>query len=300
MDVPFMVTALDCAGPFLTKQGRGKVRPKRYLLLFTCTKYRAVHLEMLYQMDTPSFLLAFSRFLARRNRPKLVISDNGTNFVRGEKEMKALWKQSVQPDWIKDRYPEIAWKFNTPAAPHTGGVFERLIRSVKVSLLAVTGPMDLTDEELHTAFAIVEGAMNNRPLSRGPDTIGEDMPITPNHFLGKWGPVVAPDIGVVPTDRYYAQRWHRLQTMMDQFWSRFVREAGVRLQAFPKWTKHRLNLEKDQIVIVLEEKLRGFWPLGKILEVYPGQDGVVRSVLVKFRNGTYRRPAHRIIPLNLD
>ena len=59
----FYTCGIDCAGPFLTVQGRGKPREKRYMLLFTCTMYRAVHIEMLKAMDTPCFLMAFTRFL---------------------------------------------------------------------------------------------------------------------------------------------------------------------------------------------------------------------------------------------
>ena len=75
----------DFAGPFLTKQGRGKSRMKRYLCLFTCLATRAVHLEMTYSLDTDSFINAFFRMTARRGTPSYIVSDNGTNFVAGEK-----------------------------------------------------------------------------------------------------------------------------------------------------------------------------------------------------------------------
>jgi hypothetical protein len=42
----FVRCGVDYAGPFLTKQGSGKSRTKRYLCLFTCCATRAVHLEM--------------------------------------------------------------------------------------------------------------------------------------------------------------------------------------------------------------------------------------------------------------
>ena len=55
----FARIAVDFAGPFITIQGRGKKRQKRYLCLFTCLACRAVHLEMAYGLDTDSFLKAF-------------------------------------------------------------------------------------------------------------------------------------------------------------------------------------------------------------------------------------------------
>ena len=52
----FARISLDYAGPFTTKQGRGKTRAKRYLCLFACNLTQAVHLEMAYSLDTDSFL----------------------------------------------------------------------------------------------------------------------------------------------------------------------------------------------------------------------------------------------------
>ncbi len=83
----FKFTAIDAAGPFLTKMPCGYARRKRYLLVFTCCTFRCVHLEVLNGLDAYSFLLAFERFLARQIRPQMVAMDNGTNFVGGTNEL---------------------------------------------------------------------------------------------------------------------------------------------------------------------------------------------------------------------
>ena len=44
----FTRVAVDFGGPFITIQGRGRRREKRYLCLFTCLTSRAVHLEIAY------------------------------------------------------------------------------------------------------------------------------------------------------------------------------------------------------------------------------------------------------------
>lgn len=82
--------AVDYTGPFITMQGRGKKRQKRWLWLFTCLSIRAVHLEMAWDLETDAFLNAFTRFTSRRGVPKEVVSDNGTNFVSAVNELKAL------------------------------------------------------------------------------------------------------------------------------------------------------------------------------------------------------------------
>ena len=77
----FARIAVDYAGPYLTIQGRGKKRQKRYLCLFTCLACRAVHLELSFFLTTDSFLNSFYRMVSRRGLPLEVIFDNGTNFV---------------------------------------------------------------------------------------------------------------------------------------------------------------------------------------------------------------------------
>ena len=78
---PFTNCGTDFAGPFYTMQGRGKARLKRYLCLFVCLQTCCCHLEMATSLDTDGFMNAFTRFVARRGWPKLMLSDNGTNYV---------------------------------------------------------------------------------------------------------------------------------------------------------------------------------------------------------------------------
>ena len=84
---PFESCAVDFGGPFLTKQGRGRVRAKRYLCLFLCLNTHCCHLEMASSLDTDAFLNAFVRMTARRGWPQQMLSDNGTNFVSASREL---------------------------------------------------------------------------------------------------------------------------------------------------------------------------------------------------------------------
>ena len=66
----FSHIGLDFGGPFLTKQGRGRTKAKRYLCLFIWLSSRAVHLEVAFGRDTSSFLNAFYRMVGCRGMPE--------------------------------------------------------------------------------------------------------------------------------------------------------------------------------------------------------------------------------------
>jgi len=59
---------------------------------------------------------------------------------------------------------DIRWQFNPPLASHMGGIWERVIRSVKI-LFALLSEQRLTDESLETLLAEVEYILNSRPLT---------------------------------------------------------------------------------------------------------------------------------------
>lgn len=83
---PFIYTGMDCFGPFLVKRGRSVC--KRYGLLLTCLCSRAVHIEMLTDMITDSFINALCCFIAIRGTVQQIRSDQGTNFMGAKNELK--------------------------------------------------------------------------------------------------------------------------------------------------------------------------------------------------------------------
>ena len=101
--------------------------------LFTYLSVRAVHLELVDSLDTSACIDAIHRFIARRGQPESIISDNGTNFVGTAREFKEAF-QELKADEMFSGLAErgIKWTFNPPAAPHFGGVWERLVRSCTI------------------------------------------------------------------------------------------------------------------------------------------------------------------------
>ena len=70
------------------------------------------------------------------------------------------------------------------------------------------------------------------------------------------------------------------------------------LGARSKWrTEKRDTRIGDVVLIVSTDTPRGKWPLGRIVDVYPGADGRVRAVDVKIADKVYRRPIVKTCPL---
>lgn len=89
---PFLHTGVHYCGPFFIKekrlQNRGKV--KCYVSIFVCLACKAVHLEVVSDLTTESFLAALSRFISRRGKPISITSDNTTNFKGANREFVEL------------------------------------------------------------------------------------------------------------------------------------------------------------------------------------------------------------------
>ena len=178
----FTSVGVDYFGPFIAKIGRRN--KKRWCCLFTCLTMRAVHIEVVPKLDTDSCLNAIMRFIARRGKPSTIISDNGTNFVGAGKEFAeyvAAWNKEGIEEHLAQR--GIRWKFNPPAAPHFGGVWERLVKSCKKAMYAVLGNRSVTEDVLSTTMCIVEQTLNARPLTPVSSDVNDLQALTPNHFL---------------------------------------------------------------------------------------------------------------------
>ena len=177
---------MDYAGSFITIQGRGKASQERYLCLFTCLATRAVHLEMVWSLNTENFLNAFTRFTSRRGAPTEVVSANCTNFVGAVNELPDLVGKLDQ-DQIKRRtvhvFNKVRWQFNPPAGPHFGGVHEAMIKCAKHAIYTVLGNGDIRDEELLTASTGVESLLNSRSQTYQSADPRDATPLMPNHFL---------------------------------------------------------------------------------------------------------------------
>ncbi|GFS98634.1 DUF1759 domain-containing protein [Trichonephila clavipes] len=66
------------------------------------------------------------------------------------------------------------------------------------------------------------------------------------------------------------------------------------LQPRKKWQDAQPNLKEDDIVLIKEEGPPGTWPMARVLQVHPGNDGLVRVATVKTQDSVFKRPVHKL------
>lgn len=290
---PFTRVGMDYFGPIEVKRGRSMV--KRYGVLFTCMTTRAIHIEKADSLDTDSCIAAIRRFVARRGAVKEMRSDNGTNLVGAEKELRKElegWNQAQVNDAMLQK--GIKWTFNPPAGSHHGGIWERQIRTVRQILFSLTQQQSLSDETLATLFCEVEAIVNSRPITKVSDDINDLEALTPNHLLlMKSTPLLPPSV-TRKTD-VYSRRWKQVQYMADVFWRRWLREYLPQLQERQKWVCPRRNLQVGDVVLVVDDTApRNSWMLGRVQRTMPDKEGFVRRAEVKTKTGSYLRPISKL------
>ena len=293
---PFFSTGVDCFGPFTVKIGRRA--EKRWGIIFKCLTTRALHLDVLSSLDHDSFLMALRRFIARRGKPAELLSDQGTNFKGGERELREAF-ETLQPK-LRDHLAkhQIHFRFNPPNAPHFGGVWEREVRSVKAALYATIQVQSVPEEVLRTVLIEVEGILNSKPLGYVSTDVADPDPVTPNLLLmGRLDPSL-PQAVYEDGEPLSRRRWRHSQVLADQFWTHFIRSYLPTLQTRSKWHKDSAPLQVGTIVMIMDPQLpRALWPIGSVTNILPGQDGRVRAAEVQVKDKTYVRPVARLVTL---
>lgn len=296
---PFSKTGIDYAGPILyrTHLGRNPKVVKAWIAVFVCLVTRAIHLELVCDASTDTFIAALRRFIARRGRVTELISDNGTNFVGANNYLKSIYSQIEKDKSTIENECHIKWTFITPSAPHHGGIYEAAVKSVKYHLTRIIGNTSLTYDEYDTILCQTEALVNSRPLCALTDDPTNLNALTPGHFLLLRQPVALPDEqDFRPVAENRLTRWNHIQKMLQHFWDRWYAEYLSTLINRPKWINQGKNLKVGDIVIVKEDNVPPLrWKLGRIQEVrLSGQDKNVRTVIVRTKTGVYKRPITKI------
>ena len=309
----FTYTGVDYAGPLYIKgPNLTKNDSKVWIRLYTCCIVRAIHLEVVPDLTAQSFIPCFKRFTARRGFPTKMISDNGATFKAASRMLQDIVKH---PE-VEQCLSRIQWVFNLERAPWWGGIFERMVKSVKRCLRKTISRLTL--DELQTAITEVEMIVNSRPLTYlSMDSVQE--PITPSHLLtghrvmslpdGPYNSEVGEDVEIHTPD--ITRRMLHLNTVLEHFWRRWKKEYLLELREAHRHAKHPPKettcgriMVGDLVLVHEDSRPRGFWKIAKVESLIRGTDGEVRGAVVKLhssdnRSTVLRRPLQLLYPLEV-
>ena len=289
----FQSIGLDYFGPLFVYNGSDV--QKVFTVLFTCATSRMIHLEMSTDMTADALIRSLIRFSGRRGCPTLIVSDNQKTF-----------KSKILKSYVAQE--GIEWKFNLAKAPWWGGMFERLIKSVKRCLRKSLKNKKLSYEELETVLAQIEGVINSRPITY----VGEDCEqiLTPSHLHTGYRILDPPNKArpkLIEMDGNLARdAFHGKIHQLENFWKVWEREyvLGLRERAVKLETKGEFPKINDVVVVHQENKRRHLWRLGRIMQLKRSTDGEVRGAMVRVaekgkRPTIIERPLNKLFPLEM-
>ena len=167
--------------------------------------------------------------MARRGCPALMISDNGSSFVAEE-------TQEFASNHLID------WKFNIPASPWMGGIWERLVSCIKTCLKRTIGVRQINFIELQTLILEIETILNNRPICNDYDDDIDEV-LTPNHLIfGRRLEMMnlrRSNCGNDEEEVNWSKREKHLEKMREHFWNIWRREYVTSLREYHKSEKSK-------------------------------------------------------------
>ena len=279
---PFTHVSVDLAGPVsVVDPVRRRTTRKVWIAVFCCRATGAVDIEIVDSYSTDSFMLAFKIFQNRRGTPSSMLLDHGTQLTAAE----AVARESFHMDELMNRIRtvhNIVWNFSCVSSPHTNGQAERLIGQMKAILTTLTRSRRLTYVEFLSVLSDVESILNSRPYSeQSSEDVSTGFPLTPQHVLGEKASYGT--LGVDYSENTtLVKRAANVTAMTAEFWRKYEKVVlPVRVKN-GKWHGTSQNVEIGDIVHLLDNRnyVSGY-KLARIVAVYPGPDGLVRSCKVE-------------------
>ncbi|CAM1323262.1 Uncharacterised protein r2_g3176 [Pycnogonum litorale] len=306
---PFTYVGVDTFGPWpvVTRRTRGgQANSKRWAVMFSCLTTRGIHIEVIEELSSSSFINALRRFVSLRGPVKEFRSDRGTNFMGSTDDLgiRAVHVEDGEITNFLNKH-ETIWKLNPPHASHMGGCWERMIglsRRILDAMLCDVNAKQLTHEVLCTLMAEVCAIINGRPITSVSNDPDAPTVLSPSMLITqKVNADIEPFEHLNIKDMFKCQ-WRHVQVMANRFWQEWSSQYIQSLQSRNKWQQESRNLKPGDIVLMKDqESHRNNWPLGIVKKVFPSSDGGVRKTSVCVMKGgqriTYTRPITQLVLL---
>jgi len=299
---PFTHIMIDLCGPFKAFDSvKKRVPSKVWGLVVSCCYTRAVWVLALENYSTDSVILGLERLRSRFGNFKTVISDLGTNLIGAakiDKENQEARRRDIAADYsdqaevvleqLEHHFLEVEWKEGVPKAPHVTGAVEAHVKLFKQQmkiLERVEGVKKMSFIEYETFFNRLSAIVNERPLVLNAEC---GTTIKANQLLFGYNWEVGEDAPRQETN--LNKRSSVVEENLNLWWKTYNDVMLKNTNKILKWKSIEENLEVNDVVMMLDSPNRvGSYRLGKIIEIFPDQQGLVRKVQVEYTTTSGRR-----------
>lgn len=184
----------------------------------------------------------------------------------------------------------------TPQARSTSGACGK--RSMKRLLVQRIGTQFLTLEELTTVVCRIEAVLNSGPLTPLSSDPSDLESLTPGLFIIGQPLITVPEDAVPEMQTRLVSRWKLFHQCFQAFWKRWSVEYLSTLQERSKWVIEQASVNVRDMVVIKEDLMPPLtWRLGRVVELLPGPNSVVRVVKVLTKQGVMTRPVIKLVLL---
>ena len=275
--------ATDVCGPFQVLVTPTQLATKAWCVLFVCQITRATHTEVVTDLSTETFLLAFRRHVSLKGVPSTIWSDSAKSYLSANRKLAQLYRRIDQTQLEEEASKrQCQWRFSIPECPSSNGCTERLVGSIKKSLVKTMAATSRTTlETLTTLLLECCAIVNSRPLCR-PETL-DKVTVTPalltqNRDLSAL-PFESRDSRKVNKESKFSKMNLYRKNLICAFWRCWRRDFLMRLRV-PNFQKQKEDIiHVGDIVIVFDkDTAKGKWKLARVRSLRKSADGITRRV----------------------
>lgn len=154
-------------------------------------------------------------------------------------------------------------------------------------------------EQLQLLLMEISAVIKNRPLTTLTEDPEDLEPLTPAMFLRGTKNASFPEEEEI-SSRTLRKEWERIQDFKNRIQSRFRKEYIGQLVEHKRTNQSSAINIGDIALIGSDNKKRYQWPMGRVLEIMPSSDGIVRMAKIKTKTGCINRPLPKLYPLEMS
>ena len=294
----FYISQVDICGPMKAYSVHNKRSSINvWFLVFCCCTTGAVSLKVMENYSTSAFMLGFIRFSCSVGYPKMLLPDEGSQLVRGCKEMQLSFSDIKQ-----QLHVEYGVEFDTcPVGGHNmHGKIERKIQHIKQAMSKELEKERLSVLQWETVGDQIANCVNDTPLAMRyvPRDVEQIDLLTPNRLMLGRNNDRSP-AGPLCTNFNPDKLIEQNERIMRAWFECWLISHVPKLIDRPKWFDSDTDVKVGDVVLFLkkDKEYAGNYQYGIVKELEVSKDGKTRKVIVEYVNSNedVRRQTRRSV-----